>query len=65
MFDGVLEEHQLGFLGEGHVVVVQVVLQNVPDLLGVHQVLVNAVFLLCSDLHDMKNLQQTHFTELL
>lgn len=50
MFDGVLEEHKLDFLGEGHVVVVQVVLQDVPDLLGVCQVLVGAVGLLCSDL---------------
>lgn len=50
MFDGILEEHQLGFLGEGHVVVVQVVLQNVPDLLRVCQVFIDTVGLLCSDL---------------
>lgn len=51
MFDGVLEEHELGFLGKRHVVVVQVVLQDVPDLLCVRQVLVDAVGLLRSGLH--------------
>lgn len=55
MFDGVLEEHKLGFLGEGQVVIVQVVLQNVPDLLRVCQVLVDAVSLLCADLHKTLN----------
>lgn len=59
MFDGVLEEHKLDFLGEGHVVVVQVVLQNVPDLLGVSQVLVDAVSLLCSNLGKMRIVQLT------
>lgn len=59
MLDGVLEEHKFGFLGEGHVVVVQVVLQNVPDLLCVFQVLVDAVSFICSDLCEMKIVQLT------
>lgn len=59
MFDGILKKHELGFLGKGHVVVVQVVLQNVPDLLCVCQVLVDTVSFLCSDLHKTKILQQT------
>lgn len=57
MFDGVLEEHELGFFGEGDVVVIQVVLQNVPDFLCVHQVLVDAVSFLRSELQKMKSIR--------
>ena len=46
MLHGVLEEHQLGLLGEDAVVVVQVVLENRPDPLHVRQVLVHAVLFL-------------------
>lgn len=41
MLDGVLEEHQLDVLGEDGVVVLQVVLQNRPDLVHVGEVLVH------------------------
>lgn len=52
MLDGVLEEDQLDLLGEGHVVVVQVVLEDSLDLVYVRQVLVQAVFLVGSHLQE-------------
>lgn len=45
MLDGVLEENQFDLFGEGHVVVIQVVLEDSLDLHHVRQVLVQAVFL--------------------
>lgn len=50
MLDGVLEENQLDFLGEGHVVVIEVVLENSLNLTHVCQILVQTVFFICSHL---------------
>ena len=46
MLDGILEENQLGLLGEGHVVIIEVVLENSLDLIHVCQILIQTVFFL-------------------
>lgn len=50
MLNGVLKENQLGFLGEGHVVIIEVVLENSLNLIHVCQILIQTVFFLCSHL---------------
>lgn len=50
MLDGILEENKLGFLGEGHVVIIQVVLENGLNPFHVRQVLIQTVFFLGSHL---------------
>lgn len=35
MLNSILEENQLGLLGEGHIVIIEVVLQNSLDLIHV------------------------------
>lgn len=46
MLNGILEEDQLGLLGEGHVVIIQVILKNCLNLLQVCQILIETVFFL-------------------
>ena len=53
MLDGILEEHQLGLLGEGHVVIIKVVLENSLNLFHVCQILIQTVFLLCTHLQGL------------
>lgn len=50
MLNGVLEEYQLGLLGEGHVVIIEVVLENSLDLIHVCKILIHTSFLLYTHL---------------
>ena len=50
MLDGILEENQLGLLGEGHVVIIEVVLEDSLDLIHVRQILIQTVLFFCTHL---------------
>lgn len=54
MLNGILEENQLGLLGKGHVVIIEVVLEDSPDLTHVCQILVQTIFFLCTHLQGFK-----------
>lgn len=53
MLNGVLEENQLGLLGEGHVVIIEVVLKNSLNLIHVCQILIQTIFFLCTHLQRL------------
>ncbi len=50
VLNGVPKENQLFVLGEGHVVIIQVVLENSLNLIHVCQILIQTVFFLCTHL---------------
>lgn len=50
MFNGILEKNQLGVLGESHVIIIKVVLENRLNLNHVCQILIQTVFFICSHL---------------
>lgn len=50
MLNGILEENQLGLLGKGHVVIIEVVLEDSLDLIHVCQILIQAILFLCTHL---------------
>lgn len=50
MLDGILEKNQLGLLGKGHVVIIQVVLENSLDLIHICQILIETIFFLSTHL---------------
>lgn len=58
MLDSVLEENQLDLLGEDHVVIIEVVLENGPDLIHVCQILIETVFFLCTHLQGSLDEEQ-------
>lgn len=59
MLDSVLEKNQLGLLGEGHVVIIEVVLENSLNLIHVCQILVQTIFFVCIHLRGLLDRNQS------
>ena len=58
MLNGVLEENQLCLLGEGHVVIIEVILENNLNLIHVCQILIQTIFFLCTHLQGLLDEEQ-------
>lgn len=50
MLNGILEENQFCLLGKGHIVIIEVILEDSLNLTHVRQVLIQTILFLCTNL---------------